>query len=356
LVGQKQTNIAIFGLGHSLGEFSALTCSGALTLADAVRLVRQRGIFMQQAVPIGVGAMSAIAGASLDAIENTCREVSRNGHLVAISALNTPDQTVISGHKEAVSEAEAALVRAGARVVSLKVSAPFHCALMKPAAEKLREELSKCKFAPLRWPVIANVTARPYGGPAEIVENLTRQMIEPVRWVPSMQYAAEQGVSAVLEFGPGNVLRNMAKKTKSDWDCFASDSKPDASRMQAIIDSLGAGSAIHAGLAPAGVFGKKRFLGRCLAIAVATPNANANNEEYQIGVVDPYRQVQQLAETVEKESREPTVDEMRHGLAMLQSVFRTKKTPIDEQVERFEQIFHETATRELFPDFAMPQS
>ena len=198
--------------GHSLGEYSALVAAGALRFADAVRLVHLRGKFMQEAVPAGAGAMAAILGLGADDVAAVCREVAA-GEVVSPANLNGGGQVVIAGHKAAVERACAALKAKGAkRAVPLAVSAPFHCALMQPAAERLGAELARVEFATPEVPVVTNVEAAPNQDASRIAELLTRQVTAPVRWEESVQRLAGLGVRRALEVGAGSVLAGLVKR------------------------------------------------------------------------------------------------------------------------------------------------
>jgi [acyl-carrier-protein] S-malonyltransferase len=203
---------AAFSAGHSLGEYSALVASGALPFARAVSLVRARGAFMQEAVPPGVGAMAAIVGLESDAVETACRE-SAGDEIVAPANYNSPEQTVIAGHTAAVGRAsQACLARGAKRAIPLPVSAPFHCALMAPAREKMRPLLEAAELVDPAIPVVTNVDARPESLAAALREALVRQIDSPVRWVESIRRLGAEGVDRALEVGPGNVLAGLAKR------------------------------------------------------------------------------------------------------------------------------------------------
>ena len=200
--------------GHSLGEYSALVYAGALTFADAVRLVHLRGKFMQEAVPEGVGAMAAIIGLDASTVADTCREASPDESESCQPAnFNGAGQVVVAGHKAAVERAMALAKQKGAKLVkALPVSAPFHSALMAPAAERLRAELERVKVAPLKLPVVANVTAEPNSDAARVKDLLHRQVTGSVRWEESVQKLAALGVDEAYEVGPGAVLAGLVKR------------------------------------------------------------------------------------------------------------------------------------------------
>ncbi len=203
---------AAFAAGHSLGEYSACVATGVLSFADAVRLVRKRGTFMQEAVPAGVGAMAAIVGLPAEEVEAACRE-SAGDEVVSAANYNSPEQTVIAGHAGAVLRASAACLARGAkRAIPLAVSAPFHSPLMRPARERMEELLGATDFADAAFPVVTNVDAEPTWRGALLRDALVRQIDSPVRWVESVRRLAAEGVDRALEIGPGNVLAGLARR------------------------------------------------------------------------------------------------------------------------------------------------
>jgi [acyl-carrier-protein] S-malonyltransferase len=202
--------------GHSLGEYSALVAAGALGLADAVRLVHLRGKFMQDAVPAGLGAMAAIIGLSAEDVTAVCREAA-GAEVVSAANLNGGGQVVIAGHKGAVDRACAvAKTRGAKRAIPLTVSAPFHCALMQPAADRLASELARVDVKPPEVPVVSNVEAKPNQDAARVKDLLARQVTAPVRWEESVQCLAALGVDSVVEVGAGNVLGGLVRRIAPD--------------------------------------------------------------------------------------------------------------------------------------------
>ena len=331
-----------YSAGHSLGEISALCCSGAIDFCDAVRLVRQRGKFMQEAVPLGIGAMAAVGGIAQNVIEEECRRISDSGKVVAVSNYNSKDQIVISGYAESVNMVGAGLKEKGARVILLKVSAPFHSPLMKPAAEKLKEELAKYSYKDSKWPVISNVTAMPYGEKQNIIDNLTNQIVQPVRWQESMEYLHKQGIDLAVEMGPKTVLKNLMKKIIPDLKMLSYDVTTDMEDVK--LEFSATKPSTDTGL---------DVITKCIAIAVCTRNHNWNNDEYQKGVVQSYRKIQTLKDELVKEAAQPTIAQMKEALSLLRTIFITKKSPASEQTERFNEIFDSTGTRELFSDLGL---
>jgi len=218
--------------GHSLGEYSALVAAGVLSLRDAVRVLRLRGRYMQEAVPVGEGAMAAILGLSPSQVEEACRIGSAHG-VVSPANFNGGGQIVISGAAAAVAAACEAAKAAGAkRALPLPVSAPFHCALMAPAAERLAPELLGVPTGPFSFPVVANVTAKPYGASDPVAEVLIRQVTAPVRWEDSVRAMRAAGADAFLEVGPGKVLSGLVRRIEKDAavSAFCGPADLDAAR------------------------------------------------------------------------------------------------------------------------------
>ncbi len=230
---------ADFVAGHSLGEYSALVAAGSLTLSDALLLVRRRGQYMQEAVPEGEGSMAALLGLERAQVEAVCAE-SAQGQVVSPANFNSSTQTVIAGHAAAVDRAVNLARGQGARrAVLLNVSAPFHCALMKPAEEKLAPDLLATDFRPLQVPLVNNVDARPLRNPAEAREGLRRQVTAPVEWAEAMQQLIEAGVTQFVEVGPGKILTGLLRQIDRGVKCHPTRNSNEVSE---IVRKLGAAS------------------------------------------------------------------------------------------------------------------
>jgi len=205
-----------FVAGHSLGEYSANVAAGTFAFSDAVGLVRRRGRYMQEAVPLGTGAMAAILGADLAIVSQACEEAAQ-GEVVSPANINGPGQIVIAGHASAVQRASERVKALGARrAIPLAVSAPFHCALMKPAEQRLEPELRGLAAAHPSVPVVANVDAEPKRDSQSAVDALVRQVSAPVRWEDVVRRLASEGVTTYVEVGPGTVLSGLVKKIQPD--------------------------------------------------------------------------------------------------------------------------------------------
>lgn len=223
--------------GHSLGEYSALVAAGVLAFADAVPLVRFRAQAMQEAVPKGEGAMAALLGLDVDTVREACAEAAA-GEVVEAANLNAPGQIVIAGSAAAVQRAvEIAKAKGAKRAVLLPVSAPFHCALMRPAVERLQERLSGIVFSKPQIPVLNNVDVATYDDTDRIRDALVRQAFSPVRWIETVQAIAARGVGQVYECGPGKVLAGMSKRIESG---LVGAAIADADGLQQAIAATGA--------------------------------------------------------------------------------------------------------------------
>jgi [acyl-carrier-protein] S-malonyltransferase len=224
-----------FVAGHSLGEYSALVAAGALKFADAVQLVRKRGTYMQEAVPAGVGAMAAIMGLSPAVVADACKRAAQ-GEVCSAANLNSPDQTVISGHAGAVKRAVELASQAGAkRAVILPVSAPFHSALMLPAQQKLEADLRNTQFSRLQVPLVTNVDADTIESGDEAREALIQQVTMPVRWEESVRLLIEEGVNIFVEAGPGRVLTGLLRQIERSVATFnVEDEKSLVTTMEEI--------------------------------------------------------------------------------------------------------------------------
>ena len=224
-----------FVAGHSLGEYSALVAAGVLDFADAVRTVRKRGTYMQEAVPVGVGAMAAILGADLATIEQACSDAA-DGQVCSPANINSPSQVVIAGDADAVDRACELLKERGAkRAVKLNVSAPFHCALMMPAQDRLAVDLNGLNYGKFAVPVVHNVDAEVNSYETRVGEALTRQVSSPVRWLQTVERLTAEGVDTVVEVGAGKVLSGLVRQINRDVRCLNVE---NSESLKNTLDSL----------------------------------------------------------------------------------------------------------------------
>ncbi|BCJ96167.1 hypothetical protein acsn021_37360 [Anaerocolumna cellulosilytica] len=329
--------------GHSLGEYVALTCAEAIPFAEAIKVVHQRGKFMQEAINGSTGKMLAIKRNDIDStfIERECTKESIGDESVVISNYNSPNELVISGHAEAVSRVEAKVLSMGMNAVPLKVSAPFHSPLMKSAAIKMERVLEDCEFKIPRWPIISNVSALPYRYEDDIVEHMTAQMISPVRWQESMEYLENQDVTVVIEFGPKGILKKLTKENASKIDVYSFSIEEDIEKFTNLFESSWKER-------------KLDFITKCIATAICTKNNNDIEEEYQKGFVEPYRAVKELEKNLRERNVDPESVQLQQALTMLESTFKTKQTPLDEQAERYEELFYSTGMLSFFSESTLP--
>jgi len=210
---------AEFVAGHSLGEYSALVAAGALSLGEAIRTVRARGRYMQAAVPVGAGAMAAILGADLKTVNAGCEQASE-GEVCSAANINSPSQVVIAGAAGAIDRAIVILKERGAkRAMKLNVSAPFHCAMMKPAQDRLAADLDTIQFSDSEMPLVTNVDARAVTSADLLRDSLVRQVSQPVRWLESVEFLISQGVKTFIEIGPGKVLSGLVRQIDRSVQC-----------------------------------------------------------------------------------------------------------------------------------------
>jgi [acyl-carrier-protein] S-malonyltransferase len=231
--GIKPTFVA----GHSLGEYSAHVAAGTISFADAVRAVRNRGKYMQEAVPVGTGAMAAILGMGLDAVGEICADAAQ-GQVCEPANINSPEQIVISGDAAAVERGvKIAQERGAKRAVLLPVSAPFHCSLMRPAQDRLTADLQNLKFSPPRVPVISNVYAQPIQEAEAAREALVRQVTGSVRWSESIQWLSQHGVQTFVEVGPGKVLSGLMRQIDRSKKCLNAEDEASLQKTTEFLAS-----------------------------------------------------------------------------------------------------------------------
>jgi [acyl-carrier-protein] S-malonyltransferase len=224
-----------FAAGHSLGEYSAHVAAGTLSFADALRTVRRRGRYMQDAVPVGEGAMAAILGLDAEGVARACMDAA-DGQIVSPANLNAPGQIVIAGHTQAVARAgDRAMARGARRVIPLAVSAPFHCALMQPAQDRLAPELRALASHDPSVPVVANVDAQPKRTAGDAIEALVRQVSSPVRWEEVVRRLIADGASTFVELGPGSVLAGLIRKIDRSVAVFSVEDEAGLTAMEAAL-------------------------------------------------------------------------------------------------------------------------
>ena len=311
-------------MGHSLGEYSALCCSGVIRFADALELVRQRGSIIGEVSSSLEGTMMWVVNLDRGKVEAICNDVCEAGKEVYISAYDAPTQTSMSGHTDAVMTAAKQMEKAGAIVYPLKMSGPFHSPLMEEASQRMRSTLRQYTYEDPLYPVLANRNAQLYQGKESVIDNLSLQLISPIRWKDSLDYLAAQGVTTAIEMGPKDVLKFLVKKNSDEIQPFTMDNEADLNKLK---EKYLVREDEYLGL-----------IGKCLGVAVSTKNRNHDNDVYEREVVKPYMRVAALYEQWETGGKSPTVNQVEDALKTLRSILLAKKVPEQEQQLRFNKI------------------
>ncbi|WP_110930051.1 ACP S-malonyltransferase [Paenibacillus bouchesdurhonensis] len=305
--------------GHSLGEYSALVCSGVISFSDGLRIVRKRGMLMQSAGSSGLGAMAAAIHVSREQLELWCREVSTETKQAVVACRNSRQQHVLAGHQEAVrAVVEKLEAVSGASVKYLNVSAPFHSPLMQSAADQLILELEQYETQDGQWPVISNVTARPYRR-KELNELLYRQMTHPVRWLETMEYMYRNGVDRTVEIGPRQVLTKLMNESYPTIETYHFDNPLELEHLRSVFSAEDGRTAVIGSIQEA------------LTAAVIARSRNEDAAQHMKGVISPIRQVRKLIEQIERNrdlNMTQTIDQIRE---QLQLILTTKRLSPDEQ-------------------------
>lgn len=316
--------------GHSLGEISALLCSGAFSLRDAIAFTRMRGELMQQAFEKKLGHMGLVMGLASARLADEVSKLCSEDSYVSISAYNSQSQTLVSGNKKGIRALSGRVEELGAdyvpfRMVAMKVDAPYHCRLMEYAREPIRRHLESIELGALRRPVVANVTAKPYERPSDVVELLSSQLTSPVKWMQTLSFLEDSGVEIGLEIGPGQVLKNLVKEAGA-FPVLSIDVPEEHAKMQEVFC--------------VGQKALEKKLEECLRLIAATKNRCLWDEElFQSRVIQPYRNIEGLliaAEGGERISEEAVCEAIKSTAAAIEA----KQPPCEER---------EAAMRDLAP-------
>jgi [acyl-carrier-protein] S-malonyltransferase len=305
-------------MGHSLGEYSALCCAGAIRFPDALRLVRERGTIVNEVAAGITGTMMWVINLDVKVIEDVCADADAYGEEqgVYVSAYDSPTQASISGHTEALMKVARELEKKGAIVYPLKLSGPFHCPLMKEAAQRMKGILQQHNFDRPGCPVIANHNALPYEDAESVGANLSVQLISPIRWRASLEYLLDHEVKIAVEMGPKNVLAFLLKKNTDALRIFTTDNDRD---LESIVREWLISEEDYL-----------KVIGKCLGAAVSTKNRNNSEEEYQERVIKPYRKIEAFYNDCVAKDRRPGKDHVKEAIQMLQAVLEAKKVPQQE--------------------------
>lgn len=311
---EQETGICTnYMIGHSLGEYSALCASGAMSFADALRIVQQRGAIIQETIKHIDGTMMWVINVETEAVEQICRESAAKGLDLYISAYDSPTQHSISGTREAVMQAVPLIEKLGGIVYPLKLSGPFHSPLMKSAADEMMSVLTRYSFNESCCEVIANCNGQPYTG-KDIASVLAQQLISPVRWQESVKYVASCQVEHVIEIGPKDVLKFLVRKCVPELNPFSYNdfSLTEKLKAQYMIQEKEWLSVIE----------------RCLKIAVCSRNYNKNIEEYRKYAISPYHTIERIYEQLVDGRQSIEVSHVRQAIEMVVAVLETKKLPL----------------------------
>jgi [acyl-carrier-protein] S-malonyltransferase len=330
--------------GHSLGEFSALVCAGAMALSDAVRLVESRARLMRDAAP-PESAMAAVVGCPAEAVERACALQAAVFGQVSVANYNSDDQTVISGVGAAVSAVCEVLERTGAVTQRLKISVPCHSPLMQAAVPEFEHALSSLVLAKPRWPVISNASLRPFDGGDSGRSWLSRQLSSPVRWRDVMQRLLLADPRAFLEIGPRSVLRDLVPKSGAAVPVFAFCGAESIDSLRLSLASAGSAGPALDPLA-------RTFMGRALAVAAATRNACFDDDASVRHMLSRHRDMQQTYRRwLDSGSATPTLAQLQHIAGLLRDILRAKRLSEQERRTRFDELFRFSGTVALFAEF-----
>ncbi|OCB99110.1 [Acyl-carrier-protein] S-malonyltransferase [Bacillus amyloliquefaciens] len=310
-----------FLAGHSLGEYSALVCSGALSFHDAVTLVRRRGILMQNADPQQQGTMAAVTHLSLQTLQEICSKVSTEDFPAGVACMNSDQQHVISGHRQAVERVIRMAEEKGAEYTYLNVSAPFHSPMIRSASEQFQTVLHQYSFRDAAWPIISNVTARPYSTGNSVNEHLKQHMTMPVRWAESMHYLLLHGVTEVIEMGPKNVLGSLLKKITNHIAPYPLGQTSDVHRLSNSGERNK--NIVHL---------RKKQLNKLMIQSVISRNYNKDSLAYSNMTTRLFTQIQELKKRMERNEDELSEQELEHSIHLCKLICEAKQLPAQEQL------------------------
>lgn len=328
----KYGRAPLYLLGHSLGEITALTCAGALSFEDAVKIVQRRGILMHEAALDAKGTMTSIQGVPLDLVQTVCEFSSSDAHQAVVSNINAASQIVISGHESAVRHVSNLLVKMGATAIPLHVSAPFHSPLMASAEESFRQYIGTYPLATLASNVVSNVDAQVYADESQVAAKLSRQLTSPVRWTDCIRYITKAGISLAVEMGPKSVLKKLAADTP--LTVHALDDREDASLLERHFGQMPEPRAID-------------FIKGCLTQSVCTKNRNFDATQYEQGVINQVRALEQLIEKAESQQGHAPIEDIYKALDALLIIFETKKVAEQEKRQRLAKLCAKTLPMKL---------
>ncbi|WP_434752099.1 ACP S-malonyltransferase [Paenibacillus amylolyticus] len=300
-------------LGHSLGEYSALCASGVIEFSDALQIVKQRGRIIKETIPSCDGTMIWVINIDNKAVEEACKAYSENGGELYVSAYDSPTQCSVSGKNDAIKNLTKLLENKGAIVYPLKMSGPFHSPLMLRARNEMKAVLQEYRYHPSKYEVLSNYSTLPYTGDQSVIDNLSNQLIYPVRWQESIAYLVNHNIKYVIEMGPKDVLKFLIRKNTK---LLTPHSFNKFSQCDELKDMLFLKNDEYV-----------KVIERCLKVATTTRNYNSNFEEYHIGAVRPYKEIEGIYDSILKENDTPSENQVIQAINMAISVMETKKIP-----------------------------
>ncbi|MBE9913475.1 ACP S-malonyltransferase [Paenibacillus donghaensis] len=341
----EQTGIEpAFMAGHSLGEYSALICSGALSFEDGLKLVQFRAALAEEIMESTGGGMSIMNQVNPDRVTMLCEQLNSQGREIGIACLNSPTQAAVSGMDDALKELEQQITDEGGKVTFLIGSAPYHCSLMRPQAEKMANELQKYRWQMPTCPILSNVTGRLYQSVEEILHYLPQQLFRPVLWHKSIRYLAEQNASVFLEMGPQNVLKTLlVEEASGSYQAYAHDEKADRVKIAGWGNNMPSETRMLRTNSGSKLDGDNRLkaLTMCLTHAVTTRNHDPRPEA-GLRSLKMYDQVKQFKQEIDANRLMLSNRHLDEAFAMLQAVFEDKQTPLEERKLRIQQIRDKT--------------
>lgn len=333
---QEQTRVDVQAMaGHSLGEYTALACSGALRFDDALRLAQLRGRLAQRTVDDDMGYMTIVDGIELAAIQEICESLSVAGKKVSIASYSSTSQFAVCGDGQSMELAEEQLAKAGATVTPLFFSPPFHSPIMQEIVSEFQEELNKIEYQSFQIPVISNVTAKPYEGKADFYKLPLLQLTEPVMWTQTIDYFKANNIHTIIDMGPQSIMTNLIKQYDPEVSVISFSKKDERELLKKVLPVSSNDSFLEGGKASYNV------ISRCMAMAVSTRNQNRDEEAYYEEVVVPYNEMAKILEETDKAVRVPSVEEAKLAFQYLKKIFDFKETLVEEQIRRFERIIKE---------------
>ncbi|SEL41056.1 ACP S-malonyltransferase [Paenibacillus sp. OK003] len=306
----------IYMAGHSLGEYSALVCAGVLPFRDAIKLVRQRGIIMNNADPHQQGTMVAMSHIKLEALQKICEEISTKERPACVACMNADQQFVISGHRQTIQEMINRTESLGTKHSYLNVSGPYHSPMMNMAGKRFKVELDQTKYSQAKYPVISNVTATPYHPDHSVVDYLNMQMTMPVRWLESMHYLIEQGVTEVIELGSKNVLVSLMNKITKRIVPYSLNQPSDLLILTNTHERKNKLLTI-----------RKNMLSNLMVTALISRNYNQDSISYAKRVEPLFLKLQRLKEQVDNNGYELSEEDLNHSIQLCHSILSAKQIP-----------------------------